>query len=209
MKLGARDGWQNSMQRRCRLGTSGKGQPQQCLTIPVAGDLGVHHGRIEAALSEMAWVRDLKPDWIARVSARMSFKGSTQSQPRRQPVAVQIVGSTLLVLWQGKLPGEYRHIHPTRSDGAAHLIDDHRVLEGFDAAAPKNGMLLPIMALRGCHELDAAMAVFRVVPSHEAQHPLTGLLDRCKRLLWVRWCVFQFMGEPLSACNTSASWRTP
>src|SRR5690606_25540196 len=59
------------------------------------------------------------------------------------------------------------------------------------AAAFKNGVLLPIMSLLGCHELDAAMAVFRVVPSHEAQHPLAGLLDRCKRLLWVRWCVFQ------------------
>lgn len=40
------------MQRRCRRYTSGEGKTQACLAIPVAGDLGIHHGRIEAALSD-------------------------------------------------------------------------------------------------------------------------------------------------------------
>ena len=39
------------MQRCCRWYASGEGQTQACLAIPVAGDFGVHHGRIEAALS--------------------------------------------------------------------------------------------------------------------------------------------------------------
>src|SRR5690606_29405596 len=59
------------------------------------------------------------------------------------------------------------------------------------AAALKNNVLLPIMALRGCHELDAAVAVLGVVPGHEAQPPLAGLFDRRKRLLWIGRCVFQ------------------
>src|SRR5690606_41660670 len=45
---------------------------------------------------------------------------------------------------------------------------------------------LPIMSLFGCYELDAAVAVLRVVPSHEAQHPLACLIDRSKRLLRIR-----------------------
>src|SRR5690606_20735153 len=55
----------------------------------------------------------------------------------------------------------------------------------------KNGVLLPIMSLLGCYELDAAVAVLRVVPSHEAQHPLACLIDRSKRLLRIGWGVFQ------------------
>src|SRR5690606_38497121 len=56
------------------------------------------------------------------------------------------------------------------------------------AAAFKNGVLLPIMSLLGCYELDAAVAVLRVVPSHKAQHPLACLIDRSKRLLRIPLC---------------------
>lgn len=47
-------------------------------------------------------------------------------------------------------------------------------------ALPADGIGLTVIALIGCHVLDATMAMFAVVPGDECQNPLAGRLFSCK-----------------------------